>query len=53
MLLQEISAVRSMGMQGSSRYNRIGPSAQNSPEHRCFICDEIHKVSIQNCAEVV
>jgi hypothetical protein len=53
MLLRELSAVRSMGMQGSSRYNGIGPAAQNSPERRCFICDEIHKVGVQNCAEAV
>jgi hypothetical protein len=53
MLLQELSAVRSLGIQGTNKYNGVGPPAQNPMECRCFVCDETHKVGIHNCAEAV
>jgi hypothetical protein len=53
MLLWELSAVRSLGIQGTNKYNRMGLPVQNPMEHRCFICKEIHKVGIHNCAEAI
>jgi hypothetical protein len=53
MLLWELSAVRSLGIQGTNKYNGVGLPAQNPTECRCFVCDETHKVGVHNCAKAV
>ena len=49
MLLRELSAVR-IGNNGGN-FNNAGPSTHPPPERRCFICDRIHRVGVQQYCE--